>query len=65
MKGLALPVVKLIDRYIIKNFFLILAFLAYATPRLQMSVHKCQPIRSSRLAGNREHIYEFLVLLYR
>ena len=30
------------------------------------SVHKkCQPIRSSRLAGQREHIYEFLVLLYR
>ena len=31
-----------------------------------MSVHKkCRPIRSSRLAGQREHIYECLVLLYR
>ena len=26
---------------------------------------KCQPIRFSRLAGKREHICEFLVLLYR
>ena len=31
-----------------------------------MIVHKqFQPIRSSRLAGYREHIYECLVLLYR
>ena len=30
-----------------------------------MSVHKkCQPIRSSRLAGYREHIYEFLNVYY-
>ena len=31
-----------------------------------MNVHKkCQPIRSSRLAGHRKHIYECLVLSYR
>ena len=36
------------------------------TPRLPMSVHKKnQLIRSSRLVGYREHIYECLVLLYR
>ena len=30
-----------------------------------MRVHKkCQPIRSSRLAGYRERIYKYLVLLY-
>ena len=41
-------------------------FLAYVTPRPPLSVHnKFQPNRSSRLAGYREHIYEFLVLLYR
>ena len=40
--------------------------LAYVTPRLPMSAHKkLQPIRSSSLAGLREHIYECLVLLYR
>ena len=48
-----------------KNFEEII-FLAYVTPRLPMSVHKkCKPIRSSRLAAYREHIYECLVLLYR
>ena len=32
--------------------------LAYITPRPPMSVHnKFQPIRSSRLAGYRQHIY--------
>ena len=52
-------------------------FLAYVSPRLPMSVHKnfpqatheCpqknQPIRSSQLAGYKEHIYECLVLFYR
>ena len=38
--------------------------LAYVTPGLPMSVHKkIQPIWSSRLAGQREHIHECLVLL--
>ena len=38
--------------------------LTYVTPRLLMSVQKkFQPIRSSRLAGYREHIYECLVLI--
>ena len=33
-------------------------FLVYQHPRLSMSVHKkCQPNRSSRLAGYRQHIY--------
>ena len=31
-------------------------YLAYVTPRLRMSVDKCQPIRFSHLAGQREHI---------
>ena len=41
-------------------------FLAYETPRLPMSVHKIfHPVRSSRLAGYKEHIYECRVLSYR
>ena len=36
--------------------------LAFVTPRLPMSVHKkCQPIRSSRLAGQREHLLFFFM----
>ena len=41
-------------------------FLAYNTPRPPMCVHKkCQPNRSSRLAGYTQHIYECRVLFYR
>ena len=41
-------------------------YLAYVTPRLRMSVHKkCQPVRSSCLAGYWEHVYECLVLFHR
>ena len=43
-------------------------FLAYNTPgHLQVPTKKIQPIRSSRLAGYKQHIYiyECLVLLYR
>ena len=40
-------------------------FLAYNTPgHLRVSTKKIQPIRSSRLAGQREHIYKCLVLFY-
>jgi len=40
-------------------------FLAYVTPWLPMSVlKKIQPIRSGRLDGQGEHIYECLILLY-
>ena len=35
--------------------------LAFVTPRLPI----CKPLRSSRLAGQREHIYKCLVLFYR
>ena len=43
---------------VIKNWI----FFVYDTPRIPMgSLEKCQPIRPSRLAVYREHIYECLV----
>jgi len=39
-------------------------FSVYVTPGLPMSGNKkCHPIRSSRLAGYKEHLYECLVLI--
>ena len=44
---------------------------AYINPEVpigslnKIKPNKCQPIRSSRLAGYRQHMYECPVLLYR
>jgi len=47
----------------IKKFW---TFSAYVTPGIALgSIKKCQPIRSSRLAGYMKQIYDGLVLLYR
>ena len=45
-----------------------LIFLEYVTPRLPLSVHKkmsAHSVQCSRLASDRENVYECLVLLYR
>ena len=64
------PVKKICNQNLKKNFYLkkyfekMSNFLAYKTPRSPLSVHqKFKPIRSSRLAGYKDHVYECLVLL--
>ena len=49
-----------------KKKFDFVTFVTFVNPRIPLSsLKKIQPIRSSRLAGQREHIYEGLVLLLR
>ena len=63
LKGLALPMTKNLEENKIEKIF---RFFSLRHPRLPVSFHKkCQPFRSSRLAGYRLNMYECLVLLYR
>ena len=60
-KGPALPVEnKKVGKKVENKIWI--AFVALRLP--MKSTKKIQPIRSSRLAGQREHIYKCLVLFY-